>query len=153
MLKKEDVPLVGALLAIAFAFFLCWIVPTPSEIEEYSGKNCADHECREAAYTGAVAFYTELLVMFTAVLAAHLFGLARRVRIALWVLFVLTTTATVYLGWHYVVDDLAGMVIAVIALGLACALTGFQPRFAWRPVRWRPGIARPRGPAAESDAA
>ena len=48
---------------------------------------------------------------FTAALAAHLLGLARPLRIGAWVLFGLTTAATIYLGWHYVVDDLAGVVI------------------------------------------
>ena len=32
-----------------------------------------------------------------------------------WTLFALTIGATIHLGWHYVVDDLAGMVIGVLA--------------------------------------
>jgi membrane-associated phospholipid phosphatase len=64
----------------------------------------------------------------TAALAAHLLGLGRRLRIGLWIWFALTTLATVYLGWHYVLDDLGGLVIAVAALALARALTGIDPR-------------------------
>ncbi len=67
-------------------------------------------------------------MIFTAVVAAHLLGLGRRVRIALWTLLAFTTTATVYFGWHYVVDDLAGMVLALLALALAVVLTGIDPR-------------------------
>jgi hypothetical protein len=49
-------------------------------------------------------------------------------RIALWVLFVVSANATVHLGWHYVIDDIAGIAIALLALGLACYMTGFQGR-------------------------
>jgi hypothetical protein len=65
-------------------------------------------------------------IFFTAVLAAHLLGLARPLRIGAWVLLVLTTAATVYLGWHYVVDDLGGLVIGAIAIVLARAMTGLD---------------------------
>jgi hypothetical protein len=62
----------------------------------------------------------------TAALAAHLLGLGRRLKIGLWAWFGLTTLATVYLGWHYVLDDLGGVVIAVGALGTARLLTGID---------------------------
>ena len=48
----------------------------------------------------------------TAALAAHLLGLGRRLKIGLWIWLALTTLATVYLGWHYFLDDLGGIVIA-----------------------------------------
>jgi len=60
----------------------------------------------------------------TAALAAHLLGLGRRMKVLLWTWVSLTTLATVYLGWHYVLDDLGGIVIAVAALVLARVLTG-----------------------------
>jgi membrane-associated phospholipid phosphatase len=63
---------------------------------------------------------------FTAAVAAHLLGLGRRLKIALWVWFALTSAATIYLGWHYVLDDLAGLLIGVLALALARALTGID---------------------------
>jgi membrane-associated phospholipid phosphatase len=75
----------------------------------------------------------------TAVLAAHLLGLGRRVKIGLWIWLALTTLATVYLGWHYVLDDLGGLVIAVGALAAARALTGIDLRAA----RLTPREARP----------
>jgi hypothetical protein len=67
-------------------------------------------------------------IFFTGALAAHMLGLGRRVRIGAWVLLALTTTATIYLGWHYVVDDIAGLVLGAIAIVLARALTGFDVR-------------------------
>lgn len=65
-------------------------------------------------------------LLFTAALAAHLLGMGRTLRISLWVLFVVSATATVYLGWHYVIDDVAGVAIGLLALGIACFLTGFD---------------------------
>ena len=67
-------------------------------------------------------------IFFTGALAAHIFGLGRRLQIGAWVLVALTTTSTIYLGWHYVVDDLGGMVLGAMAIGLARALTGFDMR-------------------------
>lgn len=73
-------------------------------------------------------------ITFTPVVAAHLLGLSRRLKIGLWAWFALTTVATVYFGWHYVIDDLGGLVIGVTALALASALTGFELPAA-RPLR------------------
>jgi hypothetical protein len=67
-------------------------------------------------------------IFFTAALAAHLLGLARPLRIAAWVLLGLTAAATIYLGWHYVVDDLGGLVIGAMAIALARVLTGLDLR-------------------------
>jgi hypothetical protein len=71
-------------------------------------------------------------MIFTAAIAAHILGLGRRLRIGLWVLFAVTAIATIYLGWHYIVDDLAGLLIGLTALALARGLTGLKPRTARR---------------------
>ena len=65
-------------------------------------------------------------VLLTAVLAAYLLGFGRRTRLGLWVLLWLSVLATVYLGWHYFIDDVAGVAIALLALWLAGKLTGFR---------------------------
>ncbi len=80
---------------------------------------------------------------FTAALAAHLLGLRRRLRIALWIWFTLTALGTIYLGWHYVLDDVAGVVLGAMALALARALTGIDLRSA----RERRRAAHSAGPA------
>jgi hypothetical protein len=76
----------------------------------------------------AIAAFASLhfSMSLTAALAAHLLGLGRRLKIALWVWLALTTLATIYLGWHYVLDDVGGLVIAVAALAVARALTGLD---------------------------
>lgn len=98
----------------------------------------------EAAGQHIAAFASlHVSMIFTAVVTAHLLGLGRRVRITLWTVLTLSVIATVYLGWHYVIDDVAGVVLALVALWLAWALTGFQPR----------GVPRLRRGAATAETA
>jgi len=83
----------------------------------------------EGAAQSIAAFASvHVSMIFTAAVAAHLLGLGRRLRIGLWILLALTIVATIYLGWHYVVDDVAGVLIGLAALALARVLTGFEPR-------------------------
>ena len=78
----------------------------------------------------AIAAFASLHVAmsFTALLAVYMFGLGRRLKRALWVWMALTLVATIYLGWHYVLDDVAGLLMGAAALLLARALTGYDPR-------------------------
>ena len=80
----------------------------------------------------AIAAFASLHVAmsFTALLAVYLLGMGRWLKIVLWAWLVLTLVATVYLGWHYVVDDIAGVALGVMSLVLARMLTGFDPRTA-----------------------
>jgi len=64
-----------------------------------------------------VAMTTLLLLM------AHHYGL-RRVERVMAVFVLLTMVATMYLGWHYAVDDLAGVTIAVLSVVLGRAMLG-----------------------------
>jgi membrane-associated phospholipid phosphatase len=76
----------------------------------------------------AIAAFASLHISmsFTAAIAAHLLGLGRRLKIALWTWFAITMLGTIYLGWHYVVDNIAGVVLGLIALALAGVLTGIE---------------------------
>jgi len=80
-------------------------------------------------------------IFVTGALAAHVLGLGRRWQVAAWVLVALTTTSTIYLGWHYVVDDIGGALLAVMAIALARALTGFDARTPRRLSTARPAPA------------
>jgi hypothetical protein len=67
-------------------------------------------------------------IFFTGVLAVHLLGLRRRVKIAAWLSLGVTIASTIYLGWHYVVDDIGGLLLGAMSVALACLLTGFKVR-------------------------
>jgi membrane-associated phospholipid phosphatase len=81
-------------------------------------------------------------IILTAALVVHRLGLHRWLRRAMWTFFVLTTISTVYFGWHYLVDDVAGVGIAFLAVWIAGRATG-------PPDRARPAAA-PQPVAAES---
>jgi PAP2 superfamily len=80
-------------------------------------------------------------IFFTGVLAAHILGLGRRVRFGAWGLLGLTTLSTIYLGWHYVVDDIGGLALGALAIMLARAMTGFDVRRARRLSTAKPASA------------
>jgi hypothetical protein len=40
---------------------------------------------------------------------------SRALRIVFWVNFAVTVVATIYFGWHYIADDIAGIMIALVA--------------------------------------
>ena len=84
-------------------------------------------------------------IVFSAALVAHRLGLAPLVRRGLWLFLVLTILATVYFGWHYIVDDVAGLLIGALAVWLGAQATGHQPAAASRPA-WRrpPALSTPR---------
>ncbi|MEA2167863.1 MAG: hypothetical protein QOF76_1163, partial [Solirubrobacteraceae bacterium] len=63
-------------------------------------------------------------VTLTAALVAHLLHANRWLRYALWIYFGLVGIATIYLGWHYVIDDFAGVLIAVLSVAVGAAATG-----------------------------
>lgn len=82
----------------------------------------------------AIAAFASLHIAmsFTALAMTYLLGLGRAVKVVLWAWLALTAVATVYLGWHYVVDDLAGIVVGVVSLALAQLLTAYDVRAARR---------------------
>jgi membrane-associated phospholipid phosphatase len=82
------------------------------------------------AIAAFVSLHTSMTV--TAALSAHLLGFGRRLKIALWAVVAITVVDTVYLGWHYVVDDFGGVAVALCALLVARLLTGIDLKGARR---------------------
>lgn len=104
------------------------------------------------AIAAFVSLHTSMTV--TAALSAHLLGLGRRLKIALWVVVAVTLVDTVYLGWHYVVDDFGGVAVALTALLLARVLTGIDLTAARRTASAaRHGRREPAGATERADAA
>jgi len=56
-------------------------------------------------------------------------------RIACWVYFALVVISTIYFGWHYVADDIAGAAIAIFSVWLGGVASGqkFDPGFRSHP--------------------
>ncbi len=66
-------------------------------------------------------------VVFTAVLMAHLARLPVFVKAALWIFLLLTITATAYFGWHYLIDDVAGLLIGAASVVIGERVTRRAP--------------------------
>ncbi len=89
------------------------------------------------AVQGIAAFASlHIAVVFTAALVAQLAGAARILRFVLWAYLGLTGLATIYFGWHYVSDDIAGLAIGAVAVYAAAYLVGEERRLP---------VLRPRG--------
>ena len=85
-------------------------------------------------------------VLFSAALIASLLRARAALQIALWSMLGLTMVATIYFGWHYVVDDIAGLLIGGLSVYLAGLATGWR---GWPGKRARassPGPAPPGAP-------
>ena len=74
-------------------------------------------------------------IVFTAALIAHKLGLAPVLRWALWIYLAATVTATAYFGWHYLVDDIAGIALGASSVAIA--------EWATRHVRVEPQLLEP----------
>ncbi len=67
-------------------------------------------------------------IMVTICLIVHLIGLPRWLRLVSWVFLALTVLATVYLGWHFFVDTIAGAVLGAVTVWMAAIATGNHER-------------------------
>ena len=81
-------------------------------------------------------------IMVTVCLMTELLGMRRWIRATGWVFLALTVVATVYLGWHFFVDTLGGVVLGAGGVWIAALGTGNH-------VRGRPHLARSADPRHE----
>ena len=74
----------------------------------------------------SVAGFASLHVAITLMMAlvAHYTVRSVLIRSVLWADLVLTTISTTYFGWHYIADDLAGVLIAFLSVYLGALATG-----------------------------
>lgn len=63
-------------------------------------------------------------VVFTLALFLHYAGIARAIRYTAWVYLGFTILATIYLGWHYIIDDVGGLAIGALAVWIGALVTG-----------------------------
>ncbi len=67
-------------------------------------------------------------VVFTLALFLHYAGIARAIRYTAWIYLGFTVLATLYLGWHYIADDIGGLAIGGIAVTVGAWATGNTKR-------------------------
>lgn len=109
----------------------------------------ADPNATDAVSSIAGFASLHVAVVLTAALIAQFVSAPRYLRIGLWVFMGLTFLSTTYFGWHYVVDDVAGVAIAFAGVYAGAWLVGFRPA----PFRRRRSILaeEPRMPADPED--
>lgn len=90
-----------------------------NRMEVIADPHATDHVQGIAAFASL-----HVSVVFTAALVAHMARLPRLLRWSLWVFVVLTSVATVYFGWHYVVDVPAGIIIGALSVWWAALAVG-----------------------------
>jgi membrane-associated phospholipid phosphatase len=78
-------------------------------------------------------------VVFTAALFCHRAASPRYLRWLLWGYLVLTVLSTIYFGWHYILDDIAGFAIGWLSVAVAQRVTGSEPAARGR----RPSASQP----------
>lgn len=67
-------------------------------------------------------------IVVTACLVAQGAGLNKLLRVSLWIFLGITSIATVYFGWHYVSDVVAGFFIGVAGVWIGAIATGHNPK-------------------------
>lgn len=112
----------------------------------------ADPHATHAVQTIAAFPSLHVGMMMTICVFVTLAVMPRWVRISSWVFLALTILATIYLGWHFFVDALGGMVLGAAAVYIAAWATGNhvggRPRLVERaedpPVRASGGVSPAR---------
>ncbi|MDZ5660285.1 phosphatase PAP2 family protein [Nocardioides sp. zg-1308] len=94
-----------------------------------------------AVQTIAAFASLHVAITVTTCLVAELIRLPRWIRVTAWTFAVLTSLSTVYLGWHFFVDVVAGAAVGVVAVVLGARVTGHPLRRRDQP--WsRPALVR-----------
>ena len=102
-------------------------------LAEHRTEVLASPETADGVQSIAAFASLHVAIVFVAALIAQLLGLRRWVRCVLWAYLGLTALATVYFGWHYLIDDVAGVVIGLVAVLLGAKATGHELRPARAP--------------------
>jgi PAP2 superfamily len=112
----------------------------------------ADPNATQAIHSIAGFASLHVSVVFTAALITHMTVRTGWVRWAMWAYVPVTVVATLYFGWHYIADDLAGLAIGWVAVWVGARVTGHRLSTVYRGTLFgtaEPGRARrpqvPRG--------
>jgi len=83
-----------------------------------------DPQATERVQSIAAFASLHVSIVLTAALIGQFVLRSVAARALLWVFFTLTAVATIYFGWHYILDDVAGVAIAAVSVVLAGWGTG-----------------------------
>lgn len=87
------------------------------------------HSHTTDAIHGIAAFASlHVSIVFTAALIARRTGVPKLVQRVLWIYLGLTLLATIYFGWHYLLDDVAGFGVGALSVWLAGLALGCTTR-------------------------
>jgi hypothetical protein len=86
----------------------------------------SDPNATEAVQSIAGFASLHVSVVFSAALVTHMTVRNRWVRRAMWAYLPITVVSTLYFGWHYIADDLAGLLIGWVAAWVAAVVTGHE---------------------------
>ncbi len=94
----------------------------------FSGRTAVRFDPFNADGVQSVAGFASLhvAIVLCAALVAHYTVRHAWIRWGLWVFFAITVVATIYFGWHYLADDIAGALIAIVSVWLGGLATGQQ---------------------------
>ncbi len=92
-----------------------------------AGRELYRHDPFASDSVQSVAAFASLHVsiIFTAALICHYVIPNKWVRWTMWGYFALTAVSTVYFGWHYLLDDAAGIAIGFIAVWIGAKAAGY----------------------------
>ena len=114
-----------------------------------AGRDVIENDQSSSIYGIAGFASLHVSVVFTACLFFEMTKIHPLLRATAWIYFVGTVLATVYFGWHYVSDDLAGLLIGVIAVWVGAWATGNTKRQKARAAAGHPDVdipdVRPHG--------
>jgi membrane-associated phospholipid phosphatase len=122
-----------AIPSLGPAFYYVWLYAdlehtgvTQLQDSLFYGRSAVRFDPFNAEGVQSVAGFASLHVAITLVAALVAQYTVRHawIRWSLWVFFALTVVATIYFGWHYIADDIAGALIAVVAVWLGGLATG-----------------------------
>jgi membrane-associated phospholipid phosphatase len=117
---------------------LFWDLPDTAVRELQAGLWAYRHEvimdpnATEAIQSIAGFASLHVSVVFTAALIAHMTVRSRWIRWGMWAYLPVTVVSTLYFGWHFIADDLAGLAIGWVAVWLGALVTGHQLKARYR---------------------
>jgi hypothetical protein len=122
-----------AIPSLGPAFYYVWLYTdlentgvTQLQDALFSGRTDVRFDPFNADGVQSVAGFASLhvAIVLCMALVAHYTVRHVWIRWGLWIFFVLTVIATIYFGWHYIADDIAGAAIAIFAVWIGGLATG-----------------------------